>query len=210
MKLAITKNAKILALFAIACTAVVALTFELTKNRIKQQEQKQLLNTLHAVVPDDIHDNDMSQRCVSINDPLLGTDENQLAYLATQNDQPVAAAITSVAPDGYSGKIFLMVAMHIDGKLGAVRVLKHQETPGLGDKVEERKSDWIFSFDNRSQAELTSSRWAVEKDGGMIDQFTGATITPRAVVKAVKNTATYFEQHKAMLFQQENACEVEQ
>ncbi|REL35979.1 electron transport complex subunit RsxG [Thalassotalea euphylliae] len=210
MKIAITKNAKILALFAVACTAVVSLTFELTKNRIKQQEQKQLLSTLHAVVPDDIHDNDMSQRCVRINDPLLGSSDDQLAYLATQNDQPIAAAITSVAPDGYSGKIFLIVAMRVDGKLSAVRVLKHQETPGLGDKVEERKSDWIFSFNNRSKEELESSRWAVEKDGGMIDQFTGATITPRAVVKAVKKTANYFEQHKDTLFQQANACEVEQ
>ncbi|NMP32764.1 electron transport complex subunit RsxG [Thalassotalea sp. M1531] len=206
MRIAIEKNAKILALFAIACTAVVGLTYELTKGRIKQQEQQELLSTLHAIVPDDAHDNDMSAHCISVNDPLLGANEEQIAYLATKNEQPIAAAITTIAPDGYNGKIHLIVAVNVDGSISGVRTLKHKETPGLGDKIELRKSDWIKDFSGKTLEQLLSNRWAVKKDGGMFDQFTGATITPRAVVKAVKNTAAYFNKHKTTLFEQTNIC----
>ena len=209
MKIAIEKNARILAAFAIACTLVVGITFELTKDRIAQQEQKELLSTLHAIVPDDIHDNDMSQRCVLVTDELLGGLEQQTVYLATQNEQPVAAAITAIAPNGYSGKIYLIAAFNIDGAVSGVRVLKHNETPGLGDKIEERKSDWVYSFNGKTLEDINSSRWAVAKDGGMFDQFTGATITPRAIVKAVGDVSSFFEQNKDALFSASNDCGVE-
>ncbi|WP_448212193.1 electron transport complex subunit RsxG [Colwellia sp. MEBiC06753] len=208
MRIAIEKNAKILALFAIGCTALVGLTYELTKGRIKAQEQSELLSTLHAIVSDDVHDNIMSNHCIIVQDELLGTNEPHKAYLATLAEQPVAAAITTTAPDGYNGKIELIVAVNIDGSIGGVRTLKHQETPGLGDKIETRKSDWIYTFTDRTDSEVQSNRWKVKKDGGMFDQFTGATITPRAVVKAIKNTAHYFEKNKTTLFQQAHNCEV--
>lgn len=206
MKIAIEKNARILALFAIACTAVVGITYELTKDRIAKQEQKELLSTLHAIVPDSIHDNDMSAHCVTVNDALLGMNGEQLAYLATINEKPVAAAIETIAPDGYNGKIHLIVAMNYDGSVSGVRTIKHKETPGLGDKIEIRKSNWITGFSGKTDEQITSPRWGVKKDGGMFDQFTGATITPRAVVKAVANTAEFFRHNKEQLFSQDNMC----
>lgn len=206
MKLTIQKNAKILAIFAVVCTAVVGVTNELTKDRIKSQEQAQLLNTLKSIVPPQNHDNDMSQSCVNVMDENLSSSESQIAYLATIAGKPMGAAITSIAPDGYNGKIHLISAFDINGNITGVRVLKHKETPGLGDKVELRKSQWIKSFDNKTNEDINGKRWAVQKDGGMFDQFTGATITPRAVVNAVRNASTYFEANKTSLFEQTNAC----
>ena len=204
MKLTIQKNAKILAIFAVVCTAVVGVTNELTKDRIKSQEQTQLLNTLKSIVPPQNHDNDMSQSCVNVMDENLSSSESQIAYLATIAGKPMGAAITSIAPDGYNGKIHLISAFDINGNITGVRVLKHKETPGLGDKVELRKSQWVKSFDNKTNEDINGPRWAVQKDGGMFDQFTGATITPRAVVNAVRNASTYFEANKTSLFEQTN------
>jgi H+/Na+-translocating ferredoxin:NAD+ oxidoreductase subunit G len=206
MKLTIQKNAKTLAIFAIVCTAVVGVTNELTKDKIKSQEQAELLNTLKSIVPPRYHDNDMSQYCVEVKHNKLSSDENQIAYLATIEGNPAAAAITSTAPDGYNGKIHLISAFDIKGDITGVRVLKHKETPGLGDKVELRRSQWIKSFDNKTAEDIAGPRWLVKKDGGMFDQFTGATITPRAVIKSVRNAAQYFEEHKTSLFEQPNTC----
>jgi len=207
MKVAITKNAKILALFAIACTAVVGLVHESTKSRIQRQEQAQLISTLQQIVPTHLHDNDMSTHCVKVTDPLLGTTEQQTVYLGTMADKPSSLAITSVAPDGYNGNIHIISAFDTAGNLTGMRVLKHKETPGLGDKVEVRKSDWALSFAGKSAQDIASPSWLVKKDGGFIDQFTGATITPRAVVKAVKNAANYVNEHQITLYKQTNSCE---
>lgn len=199
MRKTIEKNARLLALFAIACTALIALVNFLTKDIIIEQEQQQLVLTLSSIIDPSKHDNSINQTCIVIEDEQLGT-LPQKAYLATNNNTPVAAAITTTAPDGYNGNIFLLVAMNYDGTISGVRTIKHQETPGLGDKVELRKSQWILDFNGKKILEEIDNRWAVAKDGGMFDQFTGATITPRAVVNAVKRTAMYFNQHKANLF----------
>lgn len=206
MRKAIEKNARILALFAIACTATVGLVNELTKGKIARQEQAQLLKTLHDIIDPEIINNDLYQSCLLVTDELLGNNEPHTVYLAKHDEKPVAAAITTTAPDGYSGNIELIVALNYDGKVSGVRTLKHQETPGLGDKVEIKKSDWITSFTDKLVTADNQHQWAVSKDGGMFDQFTGATITPRAVVKAVKNTALYFQQHKAELFSRTDSC----
>lgn len=206
MRMVIQKNAQILAIFAVVLTAVVGITYELTKDKIKTQEQAQLLSTLKSIISQNAHDNDMSQHCVLVNDNALSTSESQTAYLATSNGVPSGAAITSIAPDGYNGKIYLISGFNIQGDITGVRVLKHKETPGLGDKVELRKSAWINSFNGKTLEDVKSTRWAVKKDRGMFDQFTGATITPRAVVKAVKQTALYFEKNKTWLFEQPNDC----
>ncbi|HIE5254938.1 TPA: electron transport complex subunit RsxG, partial [Serratia marcescens] len=114
-------------------------------------------------------------------------------YLARKNGQPTAAALETTAPDGYSGAIKLLVGADFNGTVLGTRVIEHHETPGLGDKIELRISDWISFFSGKKIEGPDDKRWAVKKDGGMFDQFTGATITPRAVVNAVRRTALYME-----------------
>ena len=130
---------------------------------------------------------------------LLGAD-NTLVYLGRKDLQPVAAVFTPIVPDGYSGPIKLLVAVRTDGSLGGVRVVSHKETPGLGDKVEERKSDWVYGFRDKSLENPPLDRWKVKRDGGDFDQFTGATITPRSIVNAVKNTLIYYRNHGKNLY----------
>jgi len=205
MRISIEKNAKILALFAVICTTVVGFVHFITKDRIALQEQQKLLTTLASIIAPERHNNDIYQDCIIINSIELSSTQ-QTAYLARFTNEPVAAAITTTAPDGYNGNIELLVAINIDGSISGVRTLKHQETPGLGDKIELRKSPWTLSFTGRKLLDKNDSRWAVAKDGGMFDQFTGATITPRAVVKAVRKTTEYFNKHKAQLFSQAANC----
>jgi electron transport complex, RnfABCDGE type, G subunit len=203
---AISKNTKILALFAIACTFAVGLVSELTKDRIKAQEQQQLLRTLHTIIEPSRYDNDIANDCIIMSAPELGSNKVNTAYIARKSGQVIAVAITSTAPQGYNGNIDFIMAINNDGSVSGVRVLKHQETPGLGDKIEIRKSDWITSFADKRILSQGDRRWAVSKDGGMFDQFTGATITPRAVVKGVKSTLNYFNQNKDSLIPRPNAC----
>ncbi|PCI61735.1 MAG: electron transport complex subunit RsxG [Gammaproteobacteria bacterium] len=200
------KNSRILALFAIVCTAIVGIVNETTKDRIEAQKQQHLLKTLHSIIAPERLNNDMYQDCLTITDAELGTLAPQTVYLARYNEQPVAAAITTIAPDGYNGNIELIVALNIDNTISGVRILNHQETPGLGDKIEERKSKWIFTFNDKKIPQEKDEQWKVAKDGGMFDQFTGATITPRAVVKAVKKAARYFSKHQQELFSQAANC----
>ncbi|MGL1955707.1 MAG: electron transport complex subunit RsxG [Colwellia sp.] len=206
MILPMQKNSKILALFAIACTLIVALVNELTIDKIKTQQQKYLLKTLHSIIEPSRYNNNITADCITMNSVMLGTNDVQTAYIARKDAQVIAMALTSTAPDGYNGTINLIVAVNIDGTVSGVRVLKHQETPGLGDKIELKKSKWITSFTGKKVLDKNDSRWAVSKDNGMFDQFTGATITPRAVVKAVKNTVLYFNEHKDSLLTHPNAC----
>lgn len=209
-RLPVTKNSQILAIFAIICTAIVGLVNELTKDEIKAQEQLQLLNTLHSIIEPNRYDNDITRDCVSLSSPLLGNSTNdkkiQTAYIARQNNQAIAIAMTSTAPDGYNGNIELIIAINMNDTVSGVRVLKHQETPGLGDKVELRKSNWINSFTGKKLLSENDNRWAVTKDNGIFDQFTGATITPRAVVKAVRKTLLYFKDNKHSLLTRPNIC----
>jgi len=206
LTIAISKNTKILALFAIACTLAVSLVSELTKDRIKIQEQQQLLRTLHSIIEPSRYDNDIANDCIMMSAPELGSNKIKTAYIARKAGQVIAVAITSTAPQGYNGNIDFIMAINNDGSVSGVRVLKHQETPGLGDKIEIRKSDWITSFTGKRILSDNDRRWAVTKDNGMFDQFTGATITPRAVVQGVKSTLNYFNEHKGSLIPRPNAC----
>lgn len=209
-RLPMQKNSQILAIFAIICTAIVGLVNELTKDEIKAQEQLQLLKTLHSIIEPSRYNNDITLDCVSLSSFLLGNSINDkamhTAYIARQDNQAIAIAMTSTAPDGYNGNIELIIAINMDESISGVRVLKHQETPGLGDKVELRKSNWIDSFTGKKLLSEKDSRWAVTKDNGMFDQFTGATITPRAVVKAVKKALLYFKDNKHSLLTRPNVC----
>ncbi len=206
MNISIQKNSRVLALFAIVCTAIVGIVHETTKNRIAIQKQQHLLNILHSIIAPERLNNNIYQDCLTITNAELGTVTPQKVYLAKYNDKPVAAAITTIAPDGYNGNIELIVALNMNDTISGVRVLEHQETPGLGDNIDERKSPWILSFNDKKIPAEKDSQWHVAKDGGIFDQFTGATITPRAVVKAVKKTARYFKQHKQELFNQKANC----
>ena len=191
----------ILLLFALSGTALVVYTFDNTRERISANERATLLRKLHQLVPQERHDNVLLDDTLTIiNTPLLGTLEPVTVYRARKAGQPVALVITPVAPDGYSGIIKLLVGINVDGTLNGVRVVTHRETPGLGDAIDEKRSDWIHLFDNRSLLDPPLERWAVRKDGGDFDQLTGATITPRAVVKAVRQTLLYYRDNQDALF----------
>lgn len=206
MLTAIRKNGLILAIFACASTGVVAVTQYLTANRIQAQQTAQLLAVLNQVIPADLHDNPLSSACTLVSDSRLGSNQAMPVYLATLNGEPTALAIETIAPDGYSGAIKLIVGIDQQGKILGTRVLNHQETPGLGDKIDLRVSDWILSFNGRQLTESNHQQWQVRKDGGQFDQFTGATITPRAVVKAVKQTVDYVNLHREQIIKQPFNC----
>ena len=197
----------ILGIFAIAGTSLVAFTHTATAERIAANERETLLRTLHALVPAESIDNDM------VLDTLEVSDEEQLGsasttiYRGRKQGDPVAAVLTTTVPNGYSGPIRMLVAVRYDGSLGGVRVLSHKETPGLGDKVEENRSDWIYSFNGKSIGNPRLEKWKVKRDGGVFDQFTGATITPRTIVEAVKKTLLYVQANKDALYDKQTASE---
>lgn len=190
----------ILGLFAVVGTGLVAMTYNGTAERIAENERQALLRSLHQIVSPDSHDNDIYTDVIQVRDLSLGTPQPVTVYRARQGKQPVAAVIASIAPDGYSGAIRLLVGIHYDGTLAGVRVVSHRETPGLGDAIEAERTDWILAFNGRSLENPEEKRWAVKKDGGVFDQFTGATITPRAVVQGVYNTLRYYQKHREALF----------
>ncbi|WP_122054594.1 electron transport complex subunit RsxG [Vibrio sp. Evd11] len=203
---AIKKNGLVLAIFACASTGLVAVTHYLTKDQIKQQEQAQLLSVLNQVIPHDLHDNELFSACTLVQAEELGTEQAMPAYIAKLNGEPSAIAIEAIAPDGYNGAIKVIVGMKIDGTILGTRVLSHQETPGLGDKIDLRVSDWILSFAGKQVTDSNLDSWKVRKDGGDFDQFTGATITPRAVVKSVKQAVQYVNQNNQALLAQPLNC----
>ncbi|WP_232023903.1 electron transport complex subunit RsxG [Sulfurivermis fontis] len=194
-------SASLLGLFAVLGTALVTFTYESTHERIAQNERNVLLRSLHALIPPERHDNDLVSDSIAVTDAaLLGSPLPQQVYRARQGGAPVALALTAVAPDGYSGDINLLIAINHDGSLAGVRVTAHRETPGLGDKVDVARTDWVHAFAGRSLSNPPPEKWKVKKDGGVFDQFTGATVTPRAVVKAVRNALDYYQQHRDTLF----------
>jgi len=182
-----------LAVFGALMTGMTAMVNLLTKPTIAHQALLQQKSLFDQVIPSTVYNNDMQNECYNVTDESLGTATPHRLYLARMDAKPVAAAIETTAPDGYSGAIQLLVAADFHGKVYGSRVLEHHETPGLGDKIEIRITDWIKSFANQVINGPDDPRWAVKKDGGMYDQFTGATITPRAVVRSVKRTALFIE-----------------
>jgi electron transport complex protein RnfG len=188
-------------LFAVAGTSFVAVTEYLAREPIVENERRVLLRNLNALLSADKLDNDLVTDTLLIPPSnLLGTEQQSLVYRARYQGEPVAAIFNSIAPNGYSGKIHLLVGVYYDGRIAGVRAVKHSETPGLGDGIEIQKSPWILDFDGKSLDNPSSALWFVKRDKGVFDQFTGATITPRAVVQAVKNTLRYYEQNSDIIF----------
>lgn len=199
----VSKNSLVLGVFAIATTGLVVATQLGTAERIEEQHRLALEKSLAEVLPAGAYDNALGSDTLSLDaDPLLGTSKPSVAYVARLGDVRQALVIQSIAPEGYGGSINLLVGVARDGSITGVRAVPpHAETPGLGDKIEFKKSPWILSFNGKSLGNPNETQWAVKKDGGIFDAFTGATITPRAVVSAVKNTLLYVKQHQARLFE---------
>ena len=192
-----------LSVFAIGSTSLVVITENATRDKIADNERQTLLNAINILVPAVNYNNDiLSDTLEIVPTKALSTTTATTVYRARQNEHAIAAIFTSIAPNGYNGKITLLIGIYQTGELAGVRVITHKETPGLGDKIDERKSNWITQFSGLSLSNPKSSQWAVKKDGGQFDQFTGATITPRAVIQAIKNALHYFEQHQNTLFEQ--------
>ncbi|MFW0767758.1 electron transport complex subunit RsxG [Trabulsiella odontotermitis] len=192
------KHGLILALFAAGSTGLTAAINQLTKGTIDEQAALQQKQLFDQVLPAELYDNDLQKSCYQVTVPALGKGVHHL-YIASKDDRPVAAVIEATAPDGYSGAIQLLVGADFKGTVLGTRVTEHHETPGLGDKIELRLSDWITHFSGKAIHGADDSHWAVKKDGGDFDQFTGATITPRAVVNAVKRAGLYAQTLPAQL-----------
>lgn len=198
----ILRNSMILGLFAVATVGMIAVTQQTTAERISEAQRRVQLSALNEIVPHDQHDNDLLTDSFSVQDrQYLSLSAPADAYRARQGERVSAVILPVVAPDGYSGRIDLLVGIRADGTIAGVRSVSHRETPGLGDKIETAKSQWILSFNGKSLSMPIPEQWAVKKDGGQFDQFTGATITPRAVVKAVYQALTYFDAHRTALLQ---------
>ncbi|MBT0726486.1 electron transport complex subunit RsxG [Rosenbergiella australiborealis] len=187
----IRKNGVILAIFAAVTTGVTALVNEVTKPTVEKQMAIQEKILLDQVVPPTLYDNNLQKECYWVTNPVLGDDQHHPFYVARKAGQPIAGAIETIAPDGYSGAIKMLVGADFSGTVLGVRVTEHHETPGLGDKIELRISDWITHFSGVKIHGPQDSHFAVKKDGGDFDQFTGATITPRAVVNQTKRTTLF-------------------
>lgn len=204
----ITRNAIGLALFAVITAGTIALTHAFTQERIQDQVRQAEAGALLEILPEDLHDNDLLQDTVNIGpSDKLGLKTEAQAHIARQDGAVTGIIVPAVAPNGYSGEIRMLVGIDDSGEILGVRVTQHRETPGLGDKVEPKKSGWIYSFNGKSLESIPSDQWAVVKDGGQFDQFTGATITPRAVVSAVHGALQYFEENRPALIQTEPARE---
>ena len=196
----------ILFAFALVATALLVFTFTRTEPTIERSKQAEKLALLSQVLPPALYDNDLlaSQRAVPP-DELLGTRHDSAMWIAHRGDTITAVVLEAIAPDGYSGNIALLIGIDVDGNVTGVRVTAHRETPGLGDYIVRSKSPWIEQFVGKSLTAPESKRWKVIKDGGQFDARAGATITPRAVVKAVHAALNYFARNRAALLAAESA-----
>ncbi|WP_243750592.1 electron transport complex subunit RsxG [Thiomicrorhabdus marina] len=180
-----------LSAFVVLCIVVLLIIRGVTEPKIAEAEKQTLLEGFNQVLPSALYDNDPLQDQMHIKEQALleklGAKNWVTVYRARKNGQPAGIILQTIAPNGYTGNIYILLGVLPNGEISGVRVLKHAETPGLGDKIELAKNDWILSFTGRQLTATNDSIWAVKKDGGEFDQFTGATITPRAVVGAVKN-----------------------
>jgi len=199
---AITRSGLLLAAFAALTAMLVAGTYLGTRERISAAERAAEEKALLEIMPRELHDNSMldDRMALPVGDPLLRLRSPKELYVARRDGVAQAALVPAVAPDGYSGDIELLVGVWRDGSIAGVRVLRHRETPGLGDAVDHRKSDWVEDFRGRSLEDPPADRWTVRRDGGAFDQFTGATITPRAVVHATARVLTWVEAHHREIF----------
>ncbi len=195
----ILASAAVLGIFGILGTTLVALTWSATADRIALNQQQAFLRNVHKLVPHKDMDNDLLKDAITVTAAELSPTPVKV-YRARKQGKVTALIFSPVVSPGYAGPIRIMVGIRADGVLGGVRILSQMETPGLGDKIDENKTDWVLGFTDKSIGNPPLAKWKVKKDGGVFDQFTGATITPRKVVNAVRQTLVYFQQHRQELF----------
>ena len=200
------RTAVILFAFVVVFTALLAAAYTFTLPAIEAAAAEEKMKLIDEVLPRSAYDNDLLKDTLTLGPtPELGLEAASTAYRARRGAQTVALVFEAIAPDGYAGKIRLLIALAPDGTLHGVRVVQHKETPGLGDYIEPKKDKnkarpWITQFDGLQPASSEAHDWQVKKDGGRFDAVAGATVTPRAVVKAVRKAALYVEAHRATLF----------
>ncbi|MGD9297095.1 MAG: electron transport complex subunit RsxG [Chromatiales bacterium] len=195
-------SALILGVFGFIGATLVAVTEFGTHERILENERQALLRQLYEIVPKEQVDNDILAHPLTVSARDALGQETSVIYVGEKGNQLSAMVFEATVPDGYSGPIRLLVGVDRNGVLLGTRVIAHKETPGLGDKIEKEKSDWILGFTGKSLTNPKLDRWKVKKDGGDFDQFTGATVTPRAVVNGVKRVLLYFDQQKVALYKE--------
>ena len=194
-----------LGIFAFVALGLLGLLDALSADRIAQNQRMLLRQTLVSLLPSGSFDNDVIHDTVQIQDDRLGSPSAVTIYRTRQQGNIIAALVPVVAPDGYNGKISLLIAVQPDGVLGGVRVMEHHETPGLGDPIESGKSGWIRQFIGRSLTNPEEAGWRVKRDGGVFDQLAGATITSRAVVGAVHRALQAVRDRQPLVFSQVGA-----
>lgn len=199
----VIKTGVTLATIAAICTALVAATYQMTAERIAANEKELLEQSLQPALGGISFDGNVSESRIVLQPPHeLPGNEPAIIYRVFAEEQPVAALIAVTARDGFSGPIRILVGVEFDGRVSGVRILQHRETPGLGDKIESARSDWVFQFDKSSIGDPVTTQWAIKGDGGDFDQLTGASVTPRAIIKAIRDTLLYFDAHRDEIFEQ--------
>jgi electron transport complex protein RnfG len=197
----VLRAALTLAGIAAVCTALVAGTFQLTADRIAANEKAELEKSLQPALAGVFYDSDVTESRLVLQPPHgLPGKEAAIVYRVYSEGEPVAALFAVSARDGYAGPIRILLGVGVDGVVTGVRILRHRETPGLGDRIESSRSDWVYQFDGSSLGNPPAAAWAIRADGGVFDQLTGASVTPRAVIKAIRDTLIYFDAHRDELF----------
>lgn len=195
------RTAAIMLAFAFIGTLLLAYVFDVTRTPIEASEKAARLSLFQEILPAQTYDNELLASQVTIApNALLGNRLPSIANVAKQGQQTAGVILEAIAHDGYSGDIKLLIAIRADGSISGVRVLAHKETPGLGDYIDIAHGNWIKLFDNASIEKTPLAAWQVKKDGGQFDYMVGATITPRAVVKAVKQALQFYQLNKQTLF----------
>ena len=197
----IRNGALSLGVFAVVPAAAISLTYVAGSDAIAANKAAAKARALEAVMSPALYDQSLLDSPITLaQTDQLDVAENSLGYAAINHSVVQGIVLPVVAKDGYSGDISMLIGLNRDGVIQGVRVLEHKETPGLGDKVERKKSAWIDAFIGHSLANTSPDEWAVTKDGGLFDGFTGATITPRAVVSAVHKSLRYHEQQQSSFY----------
>lgn len=198
---AVLKSGVTLAAIGAVCAALVAITYSLTSERIAANEKAWLEKSLEPALAGLTFEGSVSESMLVIRTPhdLPGPDD-VIIYRVYADEHPVAALFAVTARDGYAGAIRVLIGIEYDGTITGIRILEHRETPGLGDKIVSSRSDWVYQFDGRSLGDPKLQEWAIKRDGGEFDQLTGASVTPRAVIKVAKETLIYFAVHRDEIF----------
>jgi len=197
----IVKSGATLAVIAAICTTLVAATHHLTADRIVANDKALLEQSLQPALANLFYDSGVSESRLVLEPPHgLPGSEVAVIYRVYSGEEPVAALFVVTARDGFSGPIRILLGVNIDGVVTGLRILRHRETPGFGDKIDSSKSDWVQQFTGRSLQDPLATRWSIRGDGGEFDQLTGASVTPRAVIKAMRDTLLYFAAHRDEIF----------